>query len=95
MTKINKWNLLGDRVLIEPADPEEETSQGIIVPVGYQESPPEGVVVAVGNGYDGIKPAVQVGDKVSYGKTAGVKVEIDRRELLMMREQEIFMFQRG
>lgn len=94
MTKINKWNLLGDRVLIEPDAPEEKTDKGFLIPVEYREKPPEGTVVAVGNGYDGVVPSVQVGDRVSYGKTAGVTIEIDKRELLMMREQEIFMFER-
>ena len=41
---------LADRVLIEPAEAEQKTASGIIIPDTAKEKPQRGKVVAVGNG---------------------------------------------
>ncbi len=86
---------LHDRVLVEPLDAEDKTAGGIISPDTAQEKPMEGKIVAVGNGYkddDGkITPLdVKAGDTVLYGKFAGTEVRIDGKDMLIVKESDIF-----
>jgi len=81
---------LGDRVVIEPAPAEEKTSSGIIIPDTAKEKPQQGVVLAVGTGKPDEPITVKVGDVVLYGKYGGTELKIDGKELLMMRESDIF-----
>ncbi len=86
---------LGDRVVIKPAEAEERTKGGIILPDTAKEKPVVGEVVAVGPGKvaDDGKPIimeVKVGDKVLYGKYSGTEVTIEGDEYLIMREADIF-----
>ena len=85
---------LGDRVLVKRVEEEEKTKGGIIIPDTAQEKPQEGEVVAVGPGArdeDGeyIKPDVQVGDRILFGKWSGTEVKVDGDELLIMKESDI------
>jgi len=86
---------LGDRVVIEPAPAEEKTSSGIIIPDTAKEKPQQGVVLAVGNGKPDEPITVKVGDTVLYGKYGGTELKIDDKELLMMRESDIFAIVKG
>lgn len=86
---------LADRVVIKPAQAEEKTKGGIILPDTAKEKPVIGEVVAVGPGKvadDGTKITleVKVGDKVLYGKYSGTEVTIDGTDYLIMREADIF-----
>ena len=86
---------LADRVVVKPAEAEERTKGGIIVPDTAKEKPVWGEVVAVGPGRvteDGksIPMEVKNGDKVLYGKYSGTEVTLDSEELLIMRESDIF-----
>ncbi len=86
---------LADRVVIKPAEAEEKTKGGIILPDTAKEKPVQGEVVAVGPGRvtdDGKKVSMEVkkGDKVLYGKYSGTEVTIDGDEYLIMRESDIF-----
>lgn len=81
---------LADRVVVESAAAEEKTSGGIIIPDTAKEKPQKGKVVAVGNGKKDEPLTVKVGDQVLYGKYAGTEVNIDGKELLIMRESDIF-----
>ncbi len=86
---------LGDRVVVKPAEAEERTKGGIILPDTAKEKPVVGEVVAVGPGKiadDGKKIVmeVKVGDKVLYGKYSGTEVTIEGDEYLIMREADIF-----
>ena len=86
---------LADRVVIKPAQAEEKTKGGIILPDTAKEKPVVGEVVAVGPGKvtdDGKKvaPEVKVGDKVLYGKYSGTEVTVEGEEYLIMREADIF-----
>lgn len=94
MSKLNVTPLQ-DRVIVKPAQAEETTKGGIILPDTAKEKPIEGIVVAVGPGKiadDGkaINMTVKVGDKVLYGKYSGTEVTIDGEEYLFMRESDIF-----
>ncbi len=86
---------LHDRVLVRPAQPEEVTSGGIIIPDTAKEKPMQGEVVAAGQGKqndDGKLVAMQVqpGDKVLYGKYSGTEINVSGEDLLIMRESDIF-----
>ncbi|MBF8294025.1 MAG: groES [Bacteroidetes bacterium] len=86
---------LADRVIVKPSAAEERTKGGIIVPDTAKEKPVWGEVIAIGPGKisdEGklIAPEVKVGDQVLYGKYSGTEVTIDREELLIMRESDIF-----
>ena len=55
---------LGDRVLVEPAQAEEVTAGGIIIPDSAKEKPLKGKVIAVGNGTKDEEMIVKAGDVV-------------------------------
>ena len=85
---------LHDRVLVKPAEAEEVTKGGIIIPDTAKEKPMQGEIVAVGNGKqteDGkVTPLqVKVGDKVLYGKYAGTELNVEGKDYLIMRESDI------
>ena len=81
---------LADRVLVKPADAEEKTKGGIIIPDTAKEKPMKGKVIAVGNGKKDEPMTVKAGDTVLYGKYAGTEITIDNDEYLIMRESDIF-----
>jgi len=81
---------LADRVLVEPAPAETKTAGGLIIPDTAKEKPMKGKVIAVGNGKKDEPITVKVGDTVLYGKYAGTEIQIDGKELLIMRESDIY-----
>jgi len=90
-----KLNPLADRVVVKPAEAEEKTKCGIILPDTAKEKPVEGTIVAAGQGKNSdtgelIKMTIKVGDKVLYGKYSGTEVTIGGEEFLIMRESDIF-----
>jgi chaperonin GroES len=89
MSKVNV-KPLADRVLVEPAEAEEKTSGGIIIPDTAKEKPQKGTVVAVGSGKKDEPLTVKEGDKVLYGKYAGTEINIEDKEYLIMRESDIY-----
>ena len=85
---------LGDRVIVKPAEGEEKTASGIVIPDTAKEKPQEAEVIACGKGKmtdDGkiIPLTVKAGDKVLIGKYAGTEVTIDGEEHIILREDEI------
>jgi len=81
---------LADRVLVKPADIEQKTAAGIIIPDTAKEKPVKGEVVAVGNGKKDEPMTLKVGDVVLYGKYSGTEINIDGTEYLIMRESDIY-----
>jgi chaperonin GroES len=81
---------LADRVLVEPAPAETKTAGGIIIPDTAKEKPMRGKVVAVGNGKPDEPLTVKVGDTVLYGKYAGTELNIDGKDYLIMKENDIY-----
>jgi chaperonin GroES len=92
MSKVSKVSMkpLADRVLIEAAAAESKTAGGIIIPDTAKEKPQRGKVVAIGTGKKDEPLTVKVGDTVLYGKYAGTEVTVEGRDLLIMRESDIF-----
>ncbi|QDV64018.1 MULTISPECIES: co-chaperone GroES [Crateriforma] len=92
-TKIN-LRPLDDRVVVEPSEAEETTAGGIVLPDSAKEKPQRGTVVAVGPGKlldSGARGevSVAVGDTVIYGKYGGSDIEVDGREMKILRENDI------
>ena len=86
---------LGNRVVIEPSDTEEQMSSGgIYIPDTAKEKPQEGTIVAAGPGKitdDGkrIPMELKVGDNVVYSKYAGTEYKVGEIEYLVLREDDI------
>ncbi len=80
---------LADRVLIKPADAEEKTASGIIIPDSAKEKPLKGEVVAAGTGTKDEEMALKAGDKVLYGKYAGTEIELEENKYLIMRQSDV------
>ena len=86
---------LGNRVVVEPQEGEEQMSAGgIYIPDTAKEKPQEGVVVAVGPGRlsdDGARVPMEVGvgDTVVYSKYAGTEYRDGDTEYLVLREDDI------
>jgi chaperonin GroES len=98
MAKEKELNLkvrpLDDRVVVEPLEAEEKTAGGILLPDTARQKPQRGRVLAVGPGKlrdSGDRTAVNVvkGDEVLYGKYSGSDIEVDRREIKILRESDI------
>ncbi|RZK23556.1 MAG: co-chaperone GroES, partial [Hymenobacter sp.] len=73
---------------------EATTKSGIIIPDTAKEKPQRGEVVAVGEGRTAdsgtlIKPQVQAGDQVLYGKWTGTEITVDGEDYLIMQEKDI------
>jgi len=80
---------LADRVLIKPAEAEEKTVGGIIIPDSAKEKPLQGEVVAVGNGTKDEEMVLKVGDTVLHGKYAGTEIELGGEKYLIMRQSDV------
>jgi chaperonin GroES len=85
---------LDDRVVVEPLEAEEKTAGGILLPDTAKQKPQRGRVLAVGPGKmndDGKRNALSVdkGDEVIYGRYSGNDIEVDGREIKIMREGDI------
>lgn len=81
---------LADRVLVKPAEAEQKTAGGIIIPDTAKEKPQKGVIVAVGPGKKDEPMTVKVGDTVLYGKYSGTEVSFDGENYLIMKESDIY-----
>ena len=85
---------INDRVVVKPAQAEEKTQGGIIIPDTAKEKPIEGKVIAAGNGKlseEGKRITLEVkkGDRILFGKYSGTEVKIEDEEYLIMREDDV------
>jgi chaperonin GroES len=85
---------LDDRIVVEPLEAEEKTAGGILLPDSAKQKPQRGRVLAVGPGKlsdSGQRTAVSVttGDEVIYGRYAGNDIQVDRKELKILRESDV------
>jgi chaperonin GroES len=85
---------LGDRIVVQPIEQEEQTTLGIFLPETAKEKPQQGKVVASGPGArkengERIAMDVKVDDKVLYAKYAGTTIKLDGKELLILKESDI------
>ena len=85
---------LADRVVVERIAPEDKTSGGIVLPDAAKDKPREGTVIAAGPGLllenGQLRPLeVHQGDRILFGSFAGNEVQVDGKEYLILREEEI------
>ena len=94
MAKDLKLRPLDDRVVVEPSEAEETTAGGIVLPDTARETPQRGSIVAIGPGkiLDSGKRgqlSVALGDEVIFGKYAGTDIEVEGRDVKILRESDI------
>jgi chaperonin GroES len=103
MEELMKIKPLQNWVLIRAGEAREKSAGGIIIPDVAKEKPEEGEVVAVGEGRfveekdskgkvkekKFVKTTLKPGDRILYEKYAVRKIEVDREELLMVREEDV------
>ncbi len=81
-------------MVVEPLEAEEKTAGGILLPDAAKQKPQRGRVLAVGPGKlsdNGERSAVAVakGDEVIYGRYGGNDIEVEGREIKILRESDI------
>ena len=86
---------LQDRIIVRRLAEEEKTKGGIIIPDTAKEKPLRGKVLSIGPGRtsdEGKRLPLEVkpGDEVLFGKYAGTEFKMDGKELLMMREEDVY-----
>ena len=90
---------LHDRVIVKRIEEKETVKGGIIIPDSAKEKPMEGEIIAVGAGKrekgELIPLDVKPGDRVLFGKYSGQTVKVDGKELLVMREEDLFAVVKG
>lgn len=98
-----KLRPLNDYALIQPAPEEEKTPGGLFIPSVAREKSQTGEVIAIGPGHTRIKrdrngkitektyvkTVVKPGERVFFEKYGGTKVDIEGREFVLIREENI------
>jgi chaperonin GroES len=81
--------LTGDRIVVEhPDDGERKTRGGLLIPATAMPAPKRcvwGEVALVGPDVHSAKP----GDRILYLPQAGLEIELDGREYLLLRERDV------
>lgn len=85
---------LGDRVILEAQEEEEQTVGGIVLASNAKEKSQSGKVVAVGEGRvldngKKVAPSVKAGDTVIFDKYAGTEVSYEGKKYLVLHEKDI------
>lgn len=76
---------LDDWLVVEPVDTESWTRAGLIIPIGADQACRSGIVTAVGCDAAGI----ELGDKVLFGKDAGLEVRMGSGTIKLLRREHI------
>ena len=85
---------LGDRLIVEALEGEEQTASGIVLPDTAKEKPQRGRVLAAGPGArndkgDRIPMDVAEGDEVIYSKYGGTEIRLGSEDYLILRESDV------
>lgn len=82
-----------NNVLVRKDEAKEVSIGGIILPNGEKNKVERGTIVAIGQGrYETgvwVKPVLEVGDKVLYGKYAGMEIEDGKETFWLLGDHEI------
>ncbi|NNN11750.1 MAG: co-chaperone GroES [Acidimicrobiaceae bacterium] len=90
-----KLQPLEDRIVVRPAESEERTASGLVIPDTAKEKPQQGEVLAVGPGRRAestgqiIPLDIQVGDTVVYSKYGGTEVSLEGTDYLVLSSRDI------
>jgi len=90
---------INDRIIIKPDEAEETTPGGIVLPDNAKERPKRGRVLAVGPGRpldngDRSQMDVKEGDHITYSSYAGVDVEVNGEELVVLRQDDVLFVEK-
>jgi chaperonin GroES len=86
---------LEDRIVVRPAEAEETTISGLVIPDTAKEKPQQGEVLAVGPGRRAentgelIKVELAVGDTVVYSKYGGTEITVDGEDVLILSSRDV------
>jgi chaperonin GroES len=85
---------LGDRLIVEVLEDEEQTVSGIVLPDTAKEKPQRGRVLAVGPGGRNDKGElvpmeVAEGDEIVFSKYGGTEIKLGADEVLILRESDV------
>src|SRR5215475_11777990 len=86
---------LEDRIVVRPAEAEETTISGLVIPDTAKEKPQQGEVLAVGPGRRAeqsgelIPLDLAVGDNVVYSKYGGTEITVDGEDLLILSSRDV------
>lgn len=95
-----KLKPLGNRMVVEPIEQEDVTASGIVLPETAKEKPQKGKVLSIGPGDrddDGkrIPMDVKVGDTVLFAKYSGTEIKMDRKKMLILKENDVLAIVEG
>ena len=85
---------LGDRLIVEVLEEEEQTVSGIVLPDTAKEKPQRGRVLAVGPGSrddngNFVAMDLEEGDEIVFSKYGGTEINVEGDELLVLRESDV------
>ena len=85
---------LGDRLIVEVLEEEEQTFSGIVLPDTAKEKPQRGRVLAVGPGSRDdngkfIAMDLAKGDEIVFSKYGGTEIKVGVDEYLILRESDV------
>ena len=86
---------LEDRIVVRPAEAEETTISGLVIPDTAKEKPQQGEVLAVGpgrraeNSGEIIPVDLSEGDTVVYSKYGGTEIAVDGEDLLVLSSRDV------
>src|SRR2546427_11898414 len=86
---------LEDRIVVRPAEAEETTISGLVIPDTAKEKPQQGEVLAVGPGRRSedsgelIPMDIKVGDKIVYSKYGGAEIGVDGGDLPILPRRDV------
>ena len=86
---------LEDRIVVRPAEAEETTISGLVIPDTAKEKPQQGEVLAAGPGRRAentgelIPLDVKVGDTVVYSKYGGTEITSEGDDLLILSARDV------
>ena len=90
-----KLHPLDDRIVVRPAQSEERTASGLVIPDTAKEKPQQGEVLAVGPGRradatgDIIALDIVAGDTVVFSKFGGTEITVDGEDLLILSSRDV------
>jgi chaperonin GroES len=89
-----KLQPLEDRIVVRPAEAEETTVSGLVIPDSAKEKPQQGEVLAVGPGRRSdtgelIPVDLVAGETVIYSKYGGTEIAVDGEDLLILTSRDV------
>ena len=81
---------LGKRILVELIEAESKTASGIIIPDSAKEKQQKATIVAISKEIENKeKYELKIGQTVLFGKYSGTEVDIDGKQFLMLKVEDV------